>query len=242
MPSQPTPLDADEVCVGSHAECFARAARLLVLRLQATPPHLRFGCAFSGDEPVRLWCDWAASHLRVVRPLLERAHWFVCDERHVRLDSHESHWGHLERSLLRLGGVKPEHRHPWSINLPPALAALEYERTCMRWLGAPPAFDVCLLAFNADGRLGSLPAANTKHRSDGGHHFGANKTQTHDWFLSITPTGLAACGLVIVFVYGAEAGAAWSKSRRLAADGLKHHGHWVSLLDPAAADAAGIGD
>jgi 6-phosphogluconolactonase len=140
-----------------------------------------------------------------------RAHFTVSDERHVPLDDPQSNFGHAARLLLDPLAVPAAHRHPWPVELPPSDAADTY-RTTIRALTCPEpvertgpgrAYDLCFLGLGDDAHTASLFPGSPLLRDDDGEIFAAIEVPGNGWRLTITPSGLRACGQIVVMALGA---------------------------------------
>lgn len=188
--------------VGEKLELFAEAVRLAVAaRTACIRSH--FTWAFTGGSTPQAWYAWAAQTHAIPPEVMATSHFTVSDERCVPLSSDDSNFGNAERLLLAPAGVPVEHRHPWVVAYQPEAAAEAYRRT-LQLLNAPgQAYDVCFLGMGDDAHTASFFPGSPLLESDGGLYFAAVDTPQKGWRLTVTPTGLQHCGLVVVMALGA---------------------------------------
>lgn len=188
--------------IGEKTELFAEAVRLAVAHKAASASR-NFTWAFTGGSTPQAWYRWAAETDAIPADLLASAHFTVSDERCVLLSSDESNFGNAERALLAPKSVPVEHRHPWVVAYEPEQAAEAYRRTML--LLNPPgrAYDVCFLGLGDDAHTASFFPGSAFLEHDGGVFFAAINTPQKGWRLTITPSGLRACGLIVVMTLGA---------------------------------------
>lgn len=193
--------DYGRLMIGDKMELFAEAVRLAAAQHQASEsPH--FTWAFTGGSTPQAWYAWAAETGAIARLVLANTHFTVSDERCVPLSSDDSNFGNAERKLLAPLEVPVEHRHPWVVAYEPEAAAEAYRRT-MQLLNPPGrAYDVCFLGMGDDAHTASFFPGSPLLESDGGVFYAAVDTPQKGWRLTITPSGLKACGLVVVMALG----------------------------------------
>lgn len=234
--------DYGRLLIGEKMALFAEAVRLATEH-HAASDSANFTWAFTGGSTPQAWYEWAASIDAIPAEVLANTHFTVSDERCVPLTSDESNFGNAERKLLAPKGVAVDHRHPWVVDYEPEAAAEAYRQT-MLLLNAPgKAYDVCFLGMGDDAHTASFFPGSTLLENDGGQLYAAVNTPQKGWRLTITPTGLQACGLIVVMTLGAGKAAALkrvlesddalldapSKILKTCADRV------VWLVDPAAA-------
>jgi 6-phosphogluconolactonase len=193
--------------VGEKMALFAEAVRL-ASAAHETSESANFTWAFTGGSTPQAWYTWAQETGAIPSSVIANTHFTVSDERCVLLSSDESNFGNAERKLLAPSAVPVEHRHPWVVAYEPEAAAEAYRRT-MQLLNPPGcAYDVCFLGMGDDAHTASFFPGSSLLESDGGVFFAAVDTPQKGWRLTITPTGLQACGLIVVMALGANKAAA----------------------------------
>ncbi|RRJ97243.1 6-phosphogluconolactonase [Opitutaceae bacterium TAV4] len=185
-----------------------RTALFLALEQHARiPAGARFLWALTGGGTPGEWYRWAVSTGALPTATAAAIDWTVSDERYVPLASPESNFGNAARDLLDPLGVPASRRHPWPVDLPPADAANAYARDHAATFGER-AYNVCFLGMGDDCHTASLFPGTPLLANDGGALFGAQEVPGKGWRLTITPTGLAACDLIVIMTLGAgKAGA-----------------------------------
>lgn len=200
----------------------------LAERIEALPGP-RPTVALSGGSTPKAFYAWAVAN-RVLRPeTLARVEWHVSDERCVPLDSADSNFGNAARGLLDPLGVPAGRRFPWAVDRAPAEAAAAYERF-WRAAGRDRLYDLCLLGLGDDSHIASLWPSCPLVAADGGARFAATEWPGRGWRLTVTPSGLALCGSVVVLVNGAAKAPALRAVCRGAEDARVHPGQLLRRM------------
>jgi len=225
-----------------HALGREEAFAALAARINALPGP-RPTVALSGGSTPKAFYAWAVATRALKPETLARVEWHASDERCVPLGSDESNFGNATRGLLDPLGVPAALRHPWATHLAPADAASAYERF-WRTAGRDRLYDLCLLGLGDDSHIASLWPRCPLVAADGGSRFAATEWPGRGWRLTVTASGLALCGSVVVLVNGAAKAPALRAVCRGPDDAMGHPGQllrrmadrvtWLADADSAA--------
>ncbi len=198
--------------------------------------------ALSGGSTPLDYYAWAVRNHAIHPRTRDYAHWHVSDERCVPLASEDSNFGNAARALLDPLGVLPSKRHPWPQVTDPELAAERYAAE----MEARPrgiAYDLCLLGLGDDSHTASLWPGCPLIGANGGKAFAHTEWPGRGHRLTITETGLARCGKIVVLAFGAKKAPALKAVLQGSSNAKKHpaqvlrqlQGKTLWLVDEAAA-------
>lgn len=187
---------------GTKDELFAEAARLGTAAWRGSSS-VRFSWALTGGSTPKAWYNWCTANSALTPLLMQETDWYVSDERCVPLASEESNFGNADRLLLTPTGVLPERKHPWAVPLEPEEALVDFTRKAEERFGPRKGFDLCFLGLGEDAHTASLFPGSALLEEDGGALFATVAVPGKGDRLTITPSGLRACGRIVVMVTGA---------------------------------------
>lgn len=239
MTEQTTPYG--RLLIAEKESLFAKAAQLVAG--EASRLSGRFTWALTGGSTPADWYRWVVSTNALKADLLGRAVFTVSDERYVPLSSDQSNFGNAERQLLDPLKVGSGQRRPWPTQQPPAEAARSYATAWEGEFGPGRTYDVCFLGMGDDAHTASLFPGSPLLANPSARLFEAIEVPGKGWRLTLTPSGLLRCGLIVVMTLGANKAPALRRILRGPYDPsqapsqiLKASGDRVVwLVDPAAA-------
>jgi len=196
----------------AHVEVFEDAAALTrhaaerVVQLAAHACNKRgrfFLCLSGGNTPRALYA------LLATDPFVRRIDWArveLCfgDERCVRSEAPASNYGMTSRALFEHVPLQAQQIHRVATELPPQMAADDYEARLRDLLGVTPSgaplqrFDLVLLGLGADGHTASLFPGSV---NEPGRWVSARPSQS-SWRITLTPQALNAAVAVFFLVEG----------------------------------------
>jgi 6-phosphogluconolactonase len=194
--------DYGRLIVGTHNELFAAAVGLAVAR-QEKAARKTFSWALTGGSTPQEWYRWCVAGRAIPEILKQNAHFTVSDERVVPLHSEQSNFGNAERLLLNPLQVPAGHCHAWPVDMLPDEAASAYSRDWRDRIGPDATYDICFLGMGDDGHTASIFPGSRLLDTGGRRFFAAVEVPGKGWRLTITPAGLAVCGLIVVMTLGA---------------------------------------
>lgn len=195
------------VFIGSLDEIFAKQAELI--RSLGTEDGRSPVVALTGGSTPKTFYQWVSANRALDPDNCRDVIWTTSDERCVELSSEDSNFGNAARGFLDPLGFGRDCRWPWPVHMSPPLAAEAYSG---HWdPDASTLYDLCFVGMGDDGHTLSLFPDCPLLDSDGGVPFAAVEWPGRGWRLTLTPSGLKRCRLIVPVVTGA------AKSAKLAA-------------------------
>lgn len=198
MRQQLTPFGS--LRIGSRQAIFERVVDLL--ETSAATFGDPFTVGLTGGSTPKAFYEWAIKKEALSRVVLNQAVWSVSDERMVPLSDEESNFGNADRLLLQPLGVPAARKFPWPVQVDPHSAGTAFEMKWQERFGEDRAFDFCMLGMGDDGHTASIFPDSPLLAIESSSYFAPVEVPGKGWRLSITPSGLRACGKIAVLVTG----------------------------------------
>ncbi len=195
--------DSGQIIVDTKENLFARLVSLAENQSLRAPAARPFVWAFTGGSTPQDFYRWAAAGNKLSHALQSRAAYTVSDERHVPLTDAQSNFGYADRLLLAPLNTAPARKLPWPVELAPAEAAQRYTRPMTDLVGPHAAYDLCCVGMGDDAHTLSIFPGSPLLNTDHGQRFAAVEVPGKGMRLTLTPTGLARCGHIVVMALGA---------------------------------------
>ncbi len=158
MPEPKTTSDLKLKIFDNYESVSRAAAELFVVRSnEAVNKSGRFSVALSGGSTPRRLYELLTTDEYSSRIPWDKVHVFWGDERCVPTSSPESNSGEAFRTLLDHVPIPEAQIHPIDGTLPPAQAAIEYEKVIRDFFeSGPTRFDLVFLGLGTNGHTASL--------------------------------------------------------------------------------------
>src|SRR6266851_2391918 len=197
-------MTAIRVLPDPAAVAEAAARHVVELSQAAISARGRFSIALSGGSTPR------DLHLRLASPPLvdqvdwSRVHVFFGDERCVPPEDERSNYRMAAETLLSKVPIPPDHIHRMRGELPPEIAAQDYERELREFFGdEPPSLDLILLGMGDNGHTASLFPGLTAVHEQQRWVVAEYVDEVGMWRLTLSPVVLNLAREVLFLVAGA---------------------------------------
>lgn len=195
------------VFIGSLEEIFAKQVEL-ICGLGGREGDSKVVALTGGSTP-KAFYQWLSVNRALNPENCPCVIWTTSDERCVELTSEDSNFGNAARGFLDPLGFGEECRRPWPVDQSPSQAAAVYAG---QWQSNDATlYDLCFVGMGDDGHTLSLFPHCPLLEDDGGEPFAAVEWPGRGWRLTLTPTGLKCCRMVVPVITGA------AKAAKLAA-------------------------
>lgn len=186
-----------------HVQTREASFQALVERMERLAAQGSCTVALSGGSTPKAFYTWVVAQAALSPRALQNIHWHVSDERWVPLSSEDSNFGQAQRGMLQPLKISAQLCHPWPVELSPADGAKNYNQV---WQQTSPqkTYDLCLLGLGDDGHIASLWPHGPWLEKPEAPRFAETHWPGRGWRLTITETGLAQCGEIVVLVNGAS--------------------------------------
>lgn len=159
--------------------------------------------ALTGGSTPKEFYEWVVDYERLPVETMDRILWTTSDERMVPLESDENNFGNAERLMLTPLEVIEDSKFPWPTELEPTEAIQAYTKSWDRAAGEGRAYDVCFVGMGDDCHTLSLFPGSPLLTDPVEANFASVEVPGKGMRLTLTPTGLEKCGLVVLMTLGA---------------------------------------
>lgn len=159
--------------------------------------------AMTGGSTPKAWFQWVVARSQNYAESLKGIVWTVSDERFVQIGHADSNYGTMARLMLDPLALPILNRIPWPVDLPPQDATQTY---AARFDGrgiSTPLYDICVVGMGDDGHTLSIFPNSPLLKEDAGASFTSIEVPGKGQRLTLTPSGLAQCGKIVLIVTGA---------------------------------------